>query len=395
MKWDNFTVGRIESFKCAEGKKQSIFWDGKTPGLGLRVTAAGKKSFIFETSLRGKTLRITIGSAGTWNVDEAQAKATSYKAQTDNGIDPRQVEADRIAAEETAREQKRAAAVESQIREMRESVTLGDSWTKYIADRSPNWSSLHLRDHHAMIQAGGAERKRSYKVTEPGPLASLANVRLVDLTAERIEGWAKREAKSRPTRARLALRLLRACLFWCAEHKEYSGICDARAARSKKTREALGKPRVKNDVIQREQLPAWFDAVRKIDNPVICAYLRCLLLTGARREELARLKWDDVDFQWNSLKLNDKVEEFRMIPLTPYVSFLLAELKRQNQKPPNVRKIRNLESKGKPWKPSIWVFKSETAASGRLTDPSGAHRVGNRLKLDHGFHLKLTHPVCA
>lgn len=65
MKWENFTAGRVDSFKCATGKKQSIFWDGKTPGLGLRVTAAGAKSYIFETSLNGKTLRITIGDVKT------------------------------------------------------------------------------------------------------------------------------------------------------------------------------------------------------------------------------------------------------------------------------------------------------------------------------------------
>ena len=61
MKWDNFTAGRVDGFKCVPGKKQSIFWDGKTPGLGIRVTATGAKSYIFETSLNGKTLRITIG----------------------------------------------------------------------------------------------------------------------------------------------------------------------------------------------------------------------------------------------------------------------------------------------------------------------------------------------
>ena len=88
MKWENFTRGRIDAFKCMPGRKQSIFWDGKTPGLGVRVTAAGTKSFIFETSLRGKTIRITIGDVATWAIIKAQAEATAYKAQTDNGIDP-------------------------------------------------------------------------------------------------------------------------------------------------------------------------------------------------------------------------------------------------------------------------------------------------------------------
>jgi integrase len=136
----------------------------------------------------------------------------------------------------------------------------------------------------------------------------------------------------------------------------------------------LGKSKKKDDVLQREQLPAWFAAVRQIGNPVISAYLQALLLTGARREELAALKWEDVDFKWNSLKLNDKVEDFRMVPLTPYVAALLQDLKRLNDTPPSVRALRRLDAKGQEWKPSKWAFSSRTAASGRLTEPSIAHR---------------------
>jgi len=59
--------------------------------------------------------------------------------------------------------------------------------------------------------------------------------------------------------------------------------------------------------------------VQKIGNPVIAAYLQGLLLTGARRNELAALRWADVDFQWKSLTIRDKVEGERTIPLTPYL----------------------------------------------------------------------------
>lgn len=52
-------------------------------------------------------------------------------------------------------------------------------------------------------------------------------------------------------------------------------------------------------------------------------YLQALLLTGARREELASLRWQDVDFDWESLRIKDKIEGERIIPLTPYVAHLL------------------------------------------------------------------------
>ena len=76
MKKENFTAGRVNGYKYKTGKQQSIYWDDKTPGLGLRVIAAGTKSYIFETSLHGKTLRITIGDVRTLSVGKAQDEAT-------------------------------------------------------------------------------------------------------------------------------------------------------------------------------------------------------------------------------------------------------------------------------------------------------------------------------
>jgi hypothetical protein len=52
----------------------------------------------------------------------------------------------------------------------------------------------------------------------------------------------------------------------------YKAIATANPAQSKTARESLGKAKVKNDVLQREQSPAWFTAVKQIGNPVISAY---------------------------------------------------------------------------------------------------------------------------
>ena len=84
-------------------------------------------------------------------------------------------------------------------------------------------------------------------------------------------------------------------------------------------------------VLQREQLSAWFAAVKKISNPVISAYLQALLLTGARPNELTAVRWEDVDFKWNSLTIRDKVDGIRVIPLTAYIGQLLAALPRRNE----------------------------------------------------------------
>ncbi|MBW8072996.1 MAG: tyrosine-type recombinase/integrase [Ferrovum sp.] len=351
MKRENFTADRVAGFECKQGAKQSIFWDGKTPGLGLRVTAAGSKSYIFETRLNGQTIRITIGDTRTWAIGKAQAEATRLKVMTDQNIDPRQVRADKEAARIAERQAKEAEAAALAAQQARESVTVGTAWLEYIEARKPQWSERHYRDHVTLTHPGGIARSRSADLTKPGPLAALLTVRLIDMTPERVEAWAKVEAATRPTRARLSLRLLKAFLNWCAEHPAYKEAVTSNAAKSKAARESLGKAKVKNDVLQREQLPAWFAAVKKIGNPVISAYLQGLLLTGARRNELAALKWQDVDFQWNSMTIRDKMEGLRVIPLTPYVAHLLAALPRRN----------------------AFVFSSPTAASGRIEEPRIAH----------------------
>ena len=338
----NLTAGTIERLSCPAGKQQVFMRDSEAPGLRVRVTAAGAKSFVYEAKLNRQTIRRTIGDVKLWSIEQARTEARRLAVVLDGGQDPREIERQQQAAKAA---DKAAAAAHA--------VTVGEAWQRYIEERRPHWGELNYRDHVQMVQAGGVQRERLPGVkTMPGPLAALLPLRLADLTAPTIEAWAAKEAKERPARVRLALRLLKAFLRWAASEPDLKGKADPTAASAKKTREVAGKAKPKNDYLQREQLPTWFAHVRQIQNPVISAYLQCLLLTGARREELAELKWEDVNFQWRGMDLKDKVEERRAVPLTPYVSHLLAGLPRRNE----------------------WVFSSVGSASGRLTEPSIAHR---------------------
>jgi len=339
MKRKNFTSKAINDFKCPPEKRQSLHFDAKTPGLGLRVTSTNRKSYIFETKLHGKTLRITIGDAKAWSISEAQTEAARLKVMTDQGIDPREIKAEKKAAQ-TAKTQK----------EKLERLTFSEAWHVYINARKPLWSEAHLHDHIRIVHSGGKPRTRSDKLTVPGLLAPMLNMRMKSITPELLDEWGKKEV-SRATQARLAMRLMRAFFNWCAEYPIYKSIIISNPAKNKSIREILGKPKTKNDVLQREQLSAWFNSVRQIQNPVISAYLQTLILTGARREEIAHIRWEDIDFQWNSLTIRDKVDGLRVIPLTPYVAHLLANLPHRNE----------------------WMFSSPAAATGRLTEPRIAH----------------------
>jgi len=345
------TAGRIAGFKCDEGKAQSFLWCADVKGLAIRATSKGAKSYIFQAKVKGQSMRATIGDVNVWSITAAQAEARRLQILIDNGSDPRQVKTDKAAAKESAIQAQKAEAAALVIQEARELVTLGMAWPEYIEAAKSSWGELHLRDHLRAMQSGGEARSRSKELTTPGTLASLATVRLIDLTPDLITQWAKVEGAKRPTRARNGRTLLSTFLNWCAAHPIYKTIVTGNAAQNKEAKKHLGKAKPKNDALQREQLPAWFAAVKQIGNPAISAYLQGLLLTGARPNELTAIKWEDVDFQWYSLTIKDKVDGLRVIPLTPYLAHLLAALPRRNE----------------------FVFSSLTAASGHLVEPRIAH----------------------
>ena len=318
-----FTAGRVSGFKCPPDKKQAFMWDATAPGLGLRTTPAGKPAYVFQSKYQGKDIRLTIGSPAAWSIPDAQAKARELQRLIDEGKDPRDLKRDALAAHA---EKQAAAAVQA--------VTVGEVWAVYLEARRPHWGERHHADHVKLVQAGGEVSKRGTRgrgVTVAGPLHPLMGLALRDLTAPVIEAWAAREAQTRPTSARLAWRCLKAFLSWCAEQPEYAPVLPSvNPAKTKKSREALGKAGVKQDALLKEQLPAWFSAVRNIGNPIAAAYLQVLVLTGARPGEVLGLRWEDVNTKWKGLTIRDKVEGERVIPLTPYVSHLLHSLPRRS-----------------------------------------------------------------
>ncbi len=346
-----FTAGRVNGFKCPVGKPQAFLWDVTAPGLGLRLTPEGKPSYIFQGRYQDKTIRITIGGLDAWRIPQAQEKARELQRLIDGGFDPRDLKRDALAASHAKQAADDAQAKAAQVA----ALTVGEVWTRYIEERRPHWGDLHYRDHIDKAKAGGlpsGRRGGGKQLTKAGPLAALMPLLLKDLSQSTIEAWAAKEGKTRPSSARLAWRLLTVFLTWCAEQSAYAGLLPTNnPAKTKKAREALGKAGTKSDVLQREQLAAWFAAVQRLPNPVIAACLQCMLLTGARPGEVLALRWEDINTQWKGISIRDKVEGTREIPATPYLLHLLAALPRRNE----------------------WVFSSPTSGTGCLTEPNNPH----------------------
>lgn len=347
------TLDRIRKLTPPAGSQAVYVFDDDPKQLCVRVTPAGAKSFVFAGKLNKAPLRVTIGDVKVWSLDDARTEARRLQGLIDQGTDPRQEKADKRAAIEA----KKAAAEAEQEEQRRQAVTLGEAWTAYVAARSHKWGDSHKRDHEKAIQPGGERITRGRKKGQgeyslPGMVHSLLLEPLKDLTPERITAWMQENNARGATEAAKNFRLLRAFLNWCAERPDYAGIVRPNACRTSEVKDHVKAVKAKGDSLQREQLALWFEHVRQLGNPVHAAYLQTALLTGARREELTGLQWADVDFQWKSLTIRDKVEGQRIIPLTPYVAALLSSLPRRNE----------------------WVFSSPSAESGRLQEPLKPHK---------------------
>lgn len=393
----DLTAGLVAALRCPAGRQQAFLRDAKAPGLRVRVTAAGAKAYVFESKVGGRTLRQTIGAVEAWTIEGARMKANELRVLVDQDTDPRELRRQQAEAQERAVAEAQAqAAAEAQAQAAR-ALTVGAVWQRYIAERWPHWGTRSRADHASMTDTGGRARKRLQgEVTKPGPLAPLMAMRLIDLNVQAVEAWAAAEAKTRPARVRLALRLLKAFLRWAAAERDLSDKVDPAAASAKKAREAAGKAKPKDDVLEKGQLSAWFEKVRGIANPVAAAYLQTLLLTGARPGEVLALRWQDLNLQWRSIVIRDKVDGERQIPLTPYVWSLLAGLPRRNEwvfsssrgvslDPRHIARRERYHAARGTVAPAGDA--AQVSSSGRITDPDIAHRRACAAAAIHGLTL--------
>ena len=338
-----FTAGRVAGFKCPAGKAQAFLWDVTAPGLGLRATPAGKPAYVFQGEFQQKTIRITIGSPDAWSIPQAQEKARELQRQIDEGHDPRDLKRDVLAA-----------AIETKTVAAAHAVTVGEVWPRYLEEGKPKrkdaFKPRYRADLEAMAAPGGEKKKRGEGNTRPGPLFPLLALALPQVNEDTLKSWFDREALTGKHQAARALMMFRGFMRWCSAKPEFRALIDRDAGKAAAIVEALPSNTKRTDALEAAQVPGWWSGVEQLNNRTASVYLRALLLTGARREEIAALKWAEVDFQWRKLTIADKVDATRVIPLTPYLAQQLATLPRINE----------------------FVFAS-TGKAGRIVDTRASH----------------------
>ena len=98
----DLTAGLIGGLSCPPGKEQAFLRDVVAPGLRVRVTVNGAKSYVFEAKLDRRTIRYTIGDVRAWSIDAARKEANRLRVLVDRRIDPRELVREEAAAKEAA-----------------------------------------------------------------------------------------------------------------------------------------------------------------------------------------------------------------------------------------------------------------------------------------------------
>ena len=351
------STGLIEALKCPPEKEQVFLKDSLARGLYVRATRSGRKAFVFESRINSRTFRVTLGEPGAMSIADARIEAARLRVMVSKGKDPRAVERQKAAEAAKAQAAAEAAAALEESRQ----VTVGEVWQRYVAEGKPKrrdaWKPRYVADMARMTAPGGEQKKRGKGLTLPGHLTPLMSKRLSEINEDALAEWFKSESKRSKYQATRALMMFRGFLRWCSAQREYRGLVNRDAGKSAEIAELLPETKERTDALENAQVPAWWTAVEQLPNRAASAYLRALLLTGARREEMAELKWADVDFRWRKLTIADKVHTSRTIPLSDFMGAMLMGLPRAKDASGN---------------PIPYVFASESK-SGRIADVRASH----------------------
>jgi integrase len=248
------TVNSVRYEPSAAGWR--IVWHRKLKGFGLRLTAAGARSYVVKFRLRGsRTTRLrTIGSTAKYTFGEAYEEARKALRDAEVGRD----------------------YLEAIERERAE--TMGEVWKYYVAEHlaSADVSERTRRDH-GFLWKNHADRE-------------FGNRSLADITPEQVRDWHRRVTRKGPYVANRAAQALRAAWNY---GRKYGRV--PREFENPFASVELNKERARTTILEPHQFPKLAKALNAIENPFARAYLWTMFYTGARRTELLRLTWSDVE----------------------------------------------------------------------------------------------------
>jgi integrase len=252
------TQAAVDTMKVSTGKDEDIIADAAAPGLKLRVRREGARVYIFQRRFAGQHPKITIGDAASWSLEKARQKARELAVKIDNGIDPRVEKAAKIEASKTIFEVVMKDYLEVRQRDMK--------------PRSFEESKRHLEKHWAPL----------HKL----PIASIERATV----AVRLRELVKASGPVGTDRARSTLSAL---FTWCIGE----GLLENNVViGTNKASDDIERERTLSDS---ELAKVWKAAPSNHYGAIV----KLCILTGARRNELANMRWSEIDRKARTLKL--------------------------------------------------------------------------------------------
>jgi integrase len=271
-----------------------LHWCGQTPGFGVRVTAAGARSWIAERRVNGKTVRRTLGRVtgrGAISPDAARKLMLEVSGELQRGVD-------RL-------EEQRAERAERNRVDEETALTFREALTDYLKRKRRSKDGLPLKestkkDYLAMVRTGRVTKDG--KQLADGELIELAETPLSHLTADDMHRAFKTASARGVRRGAYAMQVLRAVLNWHGVNVPGNPLGKEVAG---KDRIVLPKPVGDPKPIAPERLAAWWKAASAREGQESADYCRVLLLTGLRPGELGTAEVRDFDASGARLTLRD------------------------------------------------------------------------------------------
>lgn len=278
---------------------QAFHRDPELKGFGLRV-GSSSKVYIAENKVNGKTVRVTIGRHGLYTAEQARAQAKEMLLMMSKGINPNDV------------------TKEKKVR----GITLQQVFEDFLEARK----ALKPRTIYDYKRIMGTY----LAIWNKKPIAEISK----DMIARRHrEIGEKSEAQ-----ANLTMRFLRALFnFAAGQYEDSKGgslIIENPVKRLSQTR-AWYRVERKQTVIKPNQLPEWYSAVESLredsaslQSGLVADYLLFVLFTGLRRQEAAKLTWDNVDLEGRTFTIPDTKNHLPLtLPITDFIYDVLQKRK--------------------------------------------------------------------
>ena len=296
------TAGNIERLTCPAGKQQAFLRDSKAPGLRVRVTTAGAKSFVFESKLNRKTIRRTIGDVRAWSIEDARKESNRLRVTLDGGADPRELERQAAALASTK-------AIE---KEVAQKYTFGYLLELYYNNMVTN----------GQVSAGDVRSNFKVHIFEAWPeiaalpAAEVTEEQIADIMRRTVSLGHKRTANKTRSYVRSAFQMAKQARtdpFVPSEFKAFN----IKSNPASETSPVRGGNLTNKNPLSTDEMRTYWRSIKDINN-FHGALLRLHLLTGGQRiDQLVRLKTDEI--YDNEILLHDSKGRNRLPARRHYV----------------------------------------------------------------------------